>query len=307
MLFCYPGITYVIEAYSSKGVDVVILPNHEYTVTKVAQSLSQTSSYLSEHQNAANVKMGYYNVSEAQVIVIADNSEFNKFLQHSIKVHHNKGLPFNFSPGAENKVAARLVLYSTDQELRESLRFLSTAAESNQLQTPCVHCTKVAPNKCLLCRTVTQVHYDITCDNCKMSPIIGIRLKDMQQRDFDLCHKCSSLPAHRDRHLVIVPPGVANYHCYELGVWEHVQPHFVPVPINPRNQGPPAADVSFGLGCISLVGLSILDRLNSAFPGKKTEVERCYKAVLQSKPPQEGISYDEVYSSFILQQGLVTR
>ena len=41
-----------------------------------------------------------------------------------------------------------------------------------------------------------RVHERITCDNCQVSPIVGIRYKCAESPDFDLCVKCEEAGSH---------------------------------------------------------------------------------------------------------------
>ena len=40
------------------------------------------------------------------------------------------------------------------------------------------------------------VHFGVTCDHCKVMPIIGIRYKCLTCPDFDLCSKCKNENIH---------------------------------------------------------------------------------------------------------------
>ena len=40
------------------------------------------------------------------------------------------------------------------------------------------------------------IHNGITCKNCGMFPIVGIRYKCMECDEFDLCEKCEKIKTH---------------------------------------------------------------------------------------------------------------
>jgi len=49
----------------------------------------------------------------------------------------------------------------------------------------------------------TTVHSGVTCDNCKISPIIGIRYKCANCDDYDLCATCEAKNIHNNDHVFI--------------------------------------------------------------------------------------------------------
>ena len=60
----------------------------------------------------------------------------------------------------------------------------------------------------------TKIHKSVSCNNCHMSPLRGIRFKCVNCIDFDLCAQCEALESHTKTHLflkIIIPiPPHAN-------------------------------------------------------------------------------------------------
>lgn len=52
-----------------------------------------------------------------------------------------------------------------------------------------------------------SVHEGVTCDMCKVSPIVGIRYKSATRDDYDLCIDCESKAGHEDIYLKIKKAG----------------------------------------------------------------------------------------------------
>ena len=69
-----------------------------------------------------------------------------------------------------------------------------------------------------------NVHVSISCDSCKVSPIIGNRYKSLTKADFDLCEKCRYKNQYRDVTFIQIP----NYSPKEQDQ-VYSKPSFVPV------------------------------------------------------------------------------
>lgn len=52
-----------------------------------------------------------------------------------------------------------------------------------------------------------QVHHGVTCDVCKMYPIVGIRYKCTVNYDYDLCENCEAMEKHPFPLVKIRQPG----------------------------------------------------------------------------------------------------
>jgi hypothetical protein len=54
-----------------------------------------------------------------------------------------------------------------------------------------------------------EVHYNVICDGCGMSPITGVRYKCSVSKDFDFCEKCEATKDHPYAFLKIKRAGDA--------------------------------------------------------------------------------------------------
>lgn len=64
------------------------------------------------------------------------------------------------------------------------------------------------------------VHKGITCDLCKMNPIVGIRYKSATKGNFDLCIDCEAREGCNDVFLKIKWP--EDYDKYLDDIWKAV-------------------------------------------------------------------------------------
>lgn len=49
------------------------------------------------------------------------------------------------------------------------------------------------------------VHSNITCDECKVAPLRGIRYKSVLNNDFDLCANCKAMPKYKYEMMLQIP------------------------------------------------------------------------------------------------------
>jgi hypothetical protein len=97
-------------------------------------------------------------------------------------------------------------------------------------------------------QTHAATHANVTCDGCKMSPIVGHRFKCLTCTDYDLCDRCERMNAHDPAHALIkmrvpaadppsapLPQGPWHPLLSALGMmspplseWPHHSPHHSP-------------------------------------------------------------------------------
>ncbi|OJT04449.1 Protein NBR1 -like protein [Trametes pubescens] len=96
----------------------------------------------------------------------------------------------------------------------------------------------------------TTRHFHVHCDECRQSPIVGVRHKCLDCADYDLCTSCISDPARRQKHdtshafFPVTTPG--ELFDYSMAAARHTRPLFgrSSPPVSAQPQGESAHDAS---------------------------------------------------------------
>ena len=70
----------------------------------------------------------------------------------------------------------------------------------------------------------SSVHLNIVCDECHMSPLVGVRYKSASTNDYDLCEKCALNAKNRNQTFIRIPyySEHENKTLYELNSFQQV-------------------------------------------------------------------------------------
>lgn len=154
-----------------------------------------------------------------------------------------------------------LIVCSSDAELDDAIHVMTLQGRTLKFGVKLGDSAPTAPSSAQNGSTappVHSVHTSVTCDECGMSPIIGIRFKCAIRHDFDLCGKCEAKKIQPYPMIKITDPsqapevliyGLRDGQRNEEGVggfhgrhWQrgHRHPHhFAPPDANPNNNCPP--------------------------------------------------------------------
>jgi len=78
------------------------------------------------------------------------------------------------------------IIVNSDVEFQEALRFMTSSGQMLRFEA------RIVSSEVPTAQASTVVHAFVTCDECGMSPIKGIRYKCTVRNDFDLCTNCEA-------------------------------------------------------------------------------------------------------------------
>lgn len=111
---------------------------------------------------------------------------------------------------------------------------VSTDVPASQQPKPTAQPVFAAHNSALFAGSETkekenkQIHSTITCDECKVYPVVGKRYKSVTNDDFDICETCYNLPKYRNHTFIVIPyyDLKENQTIYAVKIFNPVLNHF---------------------------------------------------------------------------------